>query len=269
MSAPRTTTRDTPDPALPGEDQLFRLLRQLDRAPDAVPARHGPGARRQSLGTLNAHLRAVTAAGYVRVTDRAGPDRRSRVAYALTPRGAAEKVRLTDRFLARKLAEYDALHAELTGSDQRQLLGPPQAQDRNDAAQPRPHPGTLRLLRQRPETQGEAADLPSWDLTPRQMCDLELLMNGGFNPLKGFLTEADYDGVVETMRLADGTLWPMPITLDVSARRSPRVEPGQDIALRDPEGVILAVMSVTDKWTPDKAREAEKVFGADDRPTRR
>ena len=62
----------------------------------------------------------------------------------------------------------------------------------------------------------EAADLPSWDLTPRQICDLELLMNGGFHPLKGFLGQEDYDGVVREMRLADGTLWPMPITLDVS-----------------------------------------------------
>ena len=110
----------------------------------------------------------------------------------------------------------------------------------------------------------EAADLPSWDLTPRQICDLELLMNGGFAPLKGFLGQADYDGVVENMRLADGTLWPMPITLDVSEKFSESIEPGQDIALRDAEGVILAIMSVTDKWSPDKAREAEKVLGADD-----
>ena len=98
----------------------------------------------------------------------------------------------------------------------------------------------------------EAGDLPSWDLTPRQICDLELLMNGGFHPLKGFLGEADYDGVVADMRLADGTLWPMPITLDVSEAFAGKVEPGQDIALRDQEGVILAIMSVTDKWTPDK-----------------
>lgn len=110
----------------------------------------------------------------------------------------------------------------------------------------------------------EAADLPSWDLTPRQICDLELLMNGGFAPLKGFLGEADYDSVVDTMRLADGTLWPMPITLDVSEGFAGKIEPGQDIALRDAEGVILAIMSVTDKWSPDKAREAEKVLGADD-----
>ena len=110
----------------------------------------------------------------------------------------------------------------------------------------------------------EAGDLPSWDLTPRQICDLELLMNGGFNPLKGFLTEEDYDGVVENMRLADGSLWPMPITLDISEKFAGTIEEGQDIALRDAEGVILAILSVTDKWTPNKAREAEKVFGADD-----
>lgn len=110
----------------------------------------------------------------------------------------------------------------------------------------------------------EAGNMPSWDLSARQVCDLELLMNGGFAPLKGFLSEADYDGVVEDMRLADGALWPMPITLDVSEKFAEGVEPGQDIALRDVEGVILAVMHVTDKWVPNKAKEAEKVFGADD-----
>jgi len=110
----------------------------------------------------------------------------------------------------------------------------------------------------------DAADLPSWDLTQRQVCDLELLMNGGFHPLKGFITEADYHRVVEEMRLADGSLWPIPVTLDVSQAFADGFEPGQDIALRDPEGVILAIMSVTDRWTPDKHREAERVFGADD-----
>ncbi|MDQ1849004.1 bifunctional sulfate adenylyltransferase/adenylylsulfate kinase [Gemmobacter fulvus] len=110
----------------------------------------------------------------------------------------------------------------------------------------------------------DAGNLPSWDLTPRQMCDLELLMNGGFHPLKGFQSEADYNGVVENMRTADGALWPMPITLDVSEAFADKLEPGQDIALRDAEGVILAILSVTDKWIPNKSREAEKVFGADD-----
>ena len=110
----------------------------------------------------------------------------------------------------------------------------------------------------------EAGELPSWDLTPRQVCDLELLMNGGFSPLKGFLGQEDYDSVVERMRLADGTLWPMPITLDVTETFAEQVAPGQDIALRDAEGVILAILSITDKWVPNKAREATGVFGADD-----
>ncbi|MGA1269133.1 MAG: bifunctional sulfate adenylyltransferase/adenylylsulfate kinase [Gemmobacter sp.] len=110
----------------------------------------------------------------------------------------------------------------------------------------------------------EAAALPSWDLSARQICDLELLMNGGFFPLRGFLGRADYESVVRDMRLADGTLWPIPVTLDVSEVFAARIETGQDIALRDPEGVILAILHVTDKWTPDKAREATLVFGADD-----
>ncbi len=110
----------------------------------------------------------------------------------------------------------------------------------------------------------EAADLVSIDLTPRQICDIELLMNGGFNPLKGFLSEADYNGVVDNMRLADGALWPMPITLDVSADFAAGLTLGQDVALRDQEGVILATMTVTDRWTPNKSHEAEQVFGADD-----
>lgn len=110
----------------------------------------------------------------------------------------------------------------------------------------------------------EAGSLRSWDLSPRQICDLELLMNGGFYPLKGFLGREDYESVVETMRLSSGALWPIPITLDVTEAFAETVEPGQDIALRDAEGVILAILSVTDKFVPDKAREAELVFGADD-----
>jgi sulfate adenylyltransferase len=109
-----------------------------------------------------------------------------------------------------------------------------------------------------------AGSLPSWDLTARQVCDLELLMNGGFYPLKGFQSQADYLSTVEIMRTSDGALWPIPVTLDVSGKFADGVEPGQDIALRDQEGVILAILSVTDKWVPNKANEALKVFGADD-----
>ena len=91
-----------------------------------------------------------------------------------------------------------------------------------------------------------------------------LLMSGGFHPLKGFQSEADYNGTVENMRLADGALWPIPITLDVSQKFADTVEPGQDIALRDGEGVILAILALTDKYTPNKDHEAQRVFGAND-----
>lgn len=110
----------------------------------------------------------------------------------------------------------------------------------------------------------EAGNMPSWDLTPRQLCDLELLLNGGFYPLKGFLTERDYNSVLDDMHLTSGPLWPMPINLDVSEKFAEGLEAGTDIALRDQEGVIIAIMSITDKWVPNKSREAEKVFGADD-----
>jgi len=255
MSAPRPAT------ALPEDDLLFRLLRQLDAAPE-VSQRVMAEAVGVSLGRLNAVLKAVTEAGFVEITDRNSPDRRQRYGYALTPRGAAEKARLTDRFLARKLAEYDALHAELTGSTSGLLSLKTRTQVMQN------HLAPIQELFVSPDSaqklKRDAGDMISWDLTPRQICDLELLMNGGFSPLKGFMSEEDYNGVVDNMRLADGSLWPMPVTLDVSEDFAAKVEPGQDIALRDQEGVILAILSISDKWVPNKAREAEKVFGADD-----
>ena len=110
----------------------------------------------------------------------------------------------------------------------------------------------------------EATDLISWDLTSRQTCDLELLMNGGFYPLKGFLGKKDYINVVENMRLADGTLWPIPITLDVSKNFSDELKTGQKIALRDQEGVILATLEISDIYIPNKEKEAKNVYGEDD-----
>jgi len=248
-------------PALPEEDQLFRLLRQLDLAPNASQ-RVTAEALGISLGRLNAWLRAAADAGLVHITERTGPDRRQRFSYALTMRGGAEKLRLTDRFLARKFAEFDALHAELTGSASGLVpLKYRSTQMQNNLA---PIPELYVSYESAQKLKVEAADLTSHDLSPRQICDLELLMNGGFNPLKGFLSEEDYNSVVENMRLANGALWPMPITLDVSEKFAETIEEGQDIALRDQEGVILATMTVTDKWVPNKAREAEMVFGADD-----
>lgn len=104
----------------------------------------------------------------------------------------------------------------------------------------------------------------SWDLTPRQMFDIELILNGAFSPLTGYLSQADYDGVVASMRLADGTLWPMPINLDVSESFYQEITLGEEITLRDPEGVVIANMVITEAWQPNKTLEAEKVFGTTD-----
>ena len=131
-----------------------------------------------------------------------------------------------------------------------------------------PHGGELKDLyldeQAVEQEQEKARDLVSWDLTDRQVCDIELVLNGAFSPLEGFLTQAEYDGVVNDMRLPDGTLWPMPITLDVSDEFAAGIESGQTIALRDKEGVLVATMDVTDNWTPDKAAEARNVFGTED-----
>ncbi len=104
----------------------------------------------------------------------------------------------------------------------------------------------------------------SWDLTPRQICDLELLMVGGFSPLRGFMGRQDHESVCGKMRLADGTLWPIPITLDVSDDLAEKLAPGTSLALRDPEGVMLAALHVDEAWKPDLDAEAQQVFGTQD-----
>jgi len=109
-----------------------------------------------------------------------------------------------------------------------------------------------------------ARDYRSWDLTARQLSDLELILNGAFSPLEGFLTEAEYASVVREMRLPSGVLWPIPVTLDVSAEFAAGTARGDHIALRDPEGVLIATMEVSDIWEPDKAAEALGVFGTQD-----
>lgn len=110
------------------------------------------------------------------------------------------------------------------------------------------------------ELKAEATNLESIDLKERQLCDIELLLNGGFTPLKGFLTKNDYEIVLEDMRLTDGTLWPMPINLDVPEKTAGKLKKGQRLALRDPEGVLLAIMTIEDKWKADKKKEAQKVY---------
>jgi sulfate adenylyltransferase len=127
-----------------------------------------------------------------------------------------------------------------------------------------PHGGVLVNLMAAPERaremQAESRDWPSWDLTPRQLCDVELLLNGGFSPLRGFMTRTDYEGVRDNMRLANGTLWPVPITLDVKEEFAKNLKPGSTVALRDPEGVMLAALHVEEIWSPDREAEAKAVF---------
>jgi sulfate adenylyltransferase len=128
-----------------------------------------------------------------------------------------------------------------------------------------PHGGTLVNLEassaRMSELREQSVDWPSWDLTERQICDLELLLSGGFSPLDGFLRKGDYDRVCSEMRLTDGTLWPIPITLDISEQAAEGISPGQMLALRDPEGVMLAALHVEDVWRPDLTSEATDVFG--------
>ena len=112
------------------------------------------------------------------------------------------------------------------------------------------------------ELKAHSREWPSWDLTGRQLCDLELLLSGGFSPLRGFMGRADHEGVCNNMRLSSGVIWPMPITLDVTEDFAKKLQPGSSkVALRDPEGVMVAVLHVEEVWQPDRQAEAKAVFG--------
>ena len=110
----------------------------------------------------------------------------------------------------------------------------------------------------------EAFNYKSWQLTERQICDIELLLNGAFAPISGFLTEEDYRSVLKTVRLKDGSLWPIPITLDVTHDFAKEISVGEKITLRDHEGFAIAVLSVRDIYNPDFNEEAQTVYGTTD-----
>ena len=114
------------------------------------------------------------------------------------------------------------------------------------------------------EIRERSRDWPSVDLGPRQLCDLELLLNGGYSPLEGYMGSAEHDEVCATSHLANGTLWPLPVTLDVSKDTAEGLSPGDSLALRDGEGVMLAVLNVDEVWRPDRAAGARALFGTDD-----
>ncbi len=128
------------------------------------------------------------------------------------------------------------------------------------------HGGDLKNLlvddAQRDALKTEAGGYSSVTLTPRQLCDLDLLIDGSFSPLSGFMGKQDYHSVVSQMRLSDQTLWPIPITLDLTAEQIDSLDSTDHLTLRDPEGVPIAVLDVTDQWQPDRQHEAQQVFGS-------
>jgi sulfate adenylyltransferase len=115
------------------------------------------------------------------------------------------------------------------------------------------------------ELKALAVGWQSWTLTRRQLCDLELLTCGGFAPLETFLGEEDYLSVCREMRLADGTLWPIPVTLDVPGDVLAATGRTDALALRDPEGVLLAALWISEAWPAKRRAEAALVFGTIDK----
>ena len=102
-------------------------------------------------------------------------------------------------------------------------------------------------------------------MTSCEVCDLLLLSMGAYTPLNGFMGEADWRGVCEDMKLADGLFWPVPITVSARQALANQIEIGEDVALLDGETQqIMGVLTVEDKYSPDPALQCEKVFGTTD-----
>ena len=98
----------------------------------------------------------------------------------------------------------------------------------------------------------KAVNYQSWTLTDRQLCDLELILNGAFSPLDGFMNQQCYNSVLENNRLLDNNVWPMPIILDVKSDVANKVKINDNLALRDKEGYLIAIIQISDKWNYDK-----------------
>ncbi len=109
----------------------------------------------------------------------------------------------------------------------------------------------------------EAGGAPSWALTPRQQGELEVLVSGALAPLDRYPSQADAKSIEGEQHLADGTPCPVPLTLDVPAEVAHQAEAAGRIALRDPEGVLLAMVAVTERWHVDPATEAAALYGTD------
>ena len=106
----------------------------------------------------------------------------------------------------------------------------------------------------------ESNNYKTWVLTDRQICDLELIMDGSFSPLIGFLNEDDYNSVLDTMKLTNGSVWPIPINLDVNNEFIESISDDFSITLRDKEGFAIAILDIESKWKPNKENEALKIY---------
>ncbi len=115
---------------------------------------------------------------------------------------------------------------------------------------------------ERRELFADASGLHSIQLTQRETCDLELLATGAFSPLRGFMNEADHENVVKEMRLADGTIFPIPITLSVNDLTNIAV--GKQVALRDAKNDLLALLEIEEIYEWDRELMASAVFGTND-----
>lgn len=110
-----------------------------------------------------------------------------------------------------------------------------------------------------------AADLTQVSLNSKSISDVIMLGTGAYSPLPGFMGEADYLKVVEQMRLSNGILWPIPVTLPISRDQSNKMSPGSDVALMDEaENQVMAIMSISEIFEYDKAHEVEHVYGTTD-----
>ena len=116
------------------------------------------------------------------------------------------------------------------------------------------------------EFQNKAISIANYILSNRQFCDLELLLNGAFDPLDKFMPKSDYDSVLDNMRLTNGKLWPIPITLDTDKDFLDKnnLKENSKIALRDKEGFLIAIMTIEDIWKIDKKRESECIYNTTD-----
>jgi len=131
-----------------------------------------------------------------------------------------------------------------------------------------PHGGRLvERLASATETEAlaeQAKSLPRVTLNPRELADIEMITVGAMSPLEGFMTHADYTGVVEQRHLAKGLAWTIPVTLSVTAKVAETIREGNRVTLCDENDTPLAVMDVESKFEPDKLREADRILRTTD-----